>query len=109
MDREREWADYKARDKSEIAMITDESREKVESEAEETARVKEKAINSKRVVEAGAVTKVKVEAKAEVRNWDVGILAEILHNVKASSNRLERKMVVSKKDTKEKAERPREE
>ena len=64
MDRETVWFKSKAREKSDIARITDESREKVESEAEATLRVKEKAINSKRVAEAGAVTKVRVEAKA---------------------------------------------
>ena len=74
----------------------------MESEAEETARVKEKDINSKRVVEAGAVTKVKVEANAEFRDWDMGILTEILHNVKYPSNGLKRSVVVSKEDTKEK-------
>ena len=79
----------------------------MESEAEATARVKEKAINSKRVAEAGAVTKVRVEAKAEVRDWGVGILTDILYNVKAASNGLKRKMVVSKEETKEKAERSR--
>ena len=52
----------------------------MESEAEATARVKERAINSKRVAEAGAVTKFKVEAKAEFRDWDVGILTDVLHN-----------------------------
>ena len=79
----------------------------MESEAEATARVKEKAINSKRVAEAGAVTKVRVEAKAEVRYWDVGIFTDILHNVKAPYNELNRAMVVSKEETKEKAERSR--
>ena len=68
----------------------------MESKAEVTARVKEKSINSKRVAEADAVTKVRVEAKAEVRDWDVGILADILNNVKAPYNGLKREMVLSK-------------
>ena len=44
----------------------------MESEAKSTARVKEKDIISKRVAEAGSVTRVRVEAKAEVRDQDVG-------------------------------------
>ena len=68
----------------------------MESKAEVTARLKEKSINSKRVAEADAVTKVRVEAKAEVRDWDVGILADILNNVKAPYNGLKREMVLSK-------------
>ena len=57
--------------------------------------------------EAGAETRVKVEAKAEVRDWGVGILTDILYNVKAASNGLKRAMVVSKEDTNGKAERSR--
>ena len=53
------------------------------------------------------MTKVKVEANAEVRDWDMGILTEILHNVKDPSNGLKRSVVVSKEDTNEKAERSR--
>ena len=49
------------------------------------------------------MTKVRVEAKSEVRDWDVGILTEILHNVQAESSILKRAMVVSKEETKEKA------
>ena len=75
----------------------------MESEAEATARVKEKYITSKRVAEAGAVTRVRVEAKAEVRDKCVEILTDILNKVKAASNGLKRSMVVSKEDTKEKA------
>ena len=63
--------------------------------------MKEKAINSKRVAEGGSVTKVRVEAKSEVRYWDVGILTDILHNVKAPYNGLKRVIVVSKEETKE--------
>ena len=71
--------------------------------------MKEKAINSRRVAEAGAVTNVRVEAKVEVRDWNVGILTDILHNVKAPYNGLKRVIVVSKEETKEKSERSREE
>ena len=53
------------------------------------------------------MAKVRVEAKDEVRDWNVGILTEILHNVKAASNGLKRAMVVSKEDTNGKAERSR--
>ena len=74
----------------------------MESEAKATARVKEKAINSKRVAEAGTVTRFRVETKAEVRDWDVGILADIFHIVKATSNGLKRAIVGTKEDTKEK-------
>ena len=49
------------------------------------------------------MTKVRLEAKAEVRYWDVGIFTDILHNVKAPYNELNRAMVVSKEETKEKA------
>ena len=52
--------------------------------------------------EAGAETRVKVEAKAEVRDWDVGILTVVLKNVKDALNALKRTMVGSKEDTKEK-------
>ena len=67
-ERARAWAEAKAREKADIARISDKAREKVESEAEATARVKDKAITSKRVEEAGAVTRVRVEAEAEVRD-----------------------------------------
>ena len=102
VERARVWYEAKARDKAEITSIAAESREKVESEAEATARVKEKSINSKRVAEAGDATKIKVETKVEVRDWDVGILTDILHNVKAPLKVLKRAVVVSKEDTKEK-------
>ena len=81
-------------------MIAAEDREKVESEAEATARVKEKAITSKRMAEAGDMNRFRVEAKAEVRDRDVEILTDILNKVKAASNGLKRAMVVSKEDTK---------
>ena len=69
--------------------------------------MKEKAITSKRVTEAGAVTRIRVEAKTEFRDQDVGILTEILNKLKAASNGLKRAIVVSKEETKEKAERSR--
>ena len=69
----------------------------MEPEAEVAARAKEKSIASKRMAEeAVSETKVRVEAKAEVRDWDVGILADILNNVKAPYNGLKREMVLSK-------------
>ena len=56
----------------------------MEPEDEATARLKEKAITAKRVAaEAGAETTVRVEAKAEVRYRDVGILADVSKKVKA--------------------------
>ena len=39
------WDEDKAREKAEISRIAAEAREKVESESEATARVKDKAIN----------------------------------------------------------------
>ena len=75
----------------------------VDLEAEATAREKEKSIAAKRVAaEAGAETRVRVEAKAEVRDWYVGILVVVLNKFKAASNGLNRAMVGSKEDTKEK-------
>ena len=75
----------------------------MEPEAEATARAKEKYITSNRVAaEAGAETRFRVEAKAEVRDWDGGILTVILKKVKDASNVMKRVMVGSKEDTKEK-------
>ena len=69
-----------------------------------TSREKDKAISAKRVVvEAGAETRVRVEAKAEVRDRYLGIFTVFLNKVKAESNGLKRAMVGSKEDTKEKA------
>ena len=69
---------------------------------------KEKAIITKRVVvEAGAETRVRVEAKAEVRDQDVGILTDILNKFKAAFNCLKRAIVGSEEETKEKSERSR--
>ena len=48
-----------------------------------------------------------VEDKAEVRDWDVWILTDILKKVNAESNRLKRAMVGAKEETKEKAESSR--
>ena len=63
-------------------------------------------ISAKRVAaEGGAETRVRVEAKAEVRYLDVGILANVLNKIKAASNGLKRAMVGSKEETKDKAER----
>ena len=73
----------------------------MDSEAKATKRTKEKDINSKRVAEAGYLIKFRVEAKAEVRDWDVGILTVILKKVKDASNVMKRVMVGSKEDTKE--------
>ena len=61
-----------------------------------TSREKDKAISAKRVaVESVTETRFRVEAKAEVRDWDVGILTGLLNKVKAESKGLKRVMVVS--------------
>ena len=87
-------------------MIASKAREKVDPEAEANVRAKEKAIDAKRVAaESDAETRVRVEAKAEVRDWDVGILTVVLNKVKAASNRLKREMVGAKEYTKDKVER----
>ena len=73
VERARVWADAKAREKAEITRIDVKDREKVKTEAGATAREKEKVIATKRVAaEAGAETRVRVEAKANVRNgmWE---------------------------------------
>ena len=53
--------------------------------------------------------KVKVEANAEVKDWDVGIMTDILNKAKDTTNILKRVMVGAKEDTKEKLERSRSE
>ena len=56
----------------------------MEPESEVTERVKDKEISAKRVAaEAGAVTRVRVKAKAEVGYQDLGILTDVLNKVKA--------------------------
>ena len=107
-ERERAWTEAKDKEKAEIARLDDEAREKADPEAEATARAKEKAIFAKTVAaEAGAETRVRVEAKAEVRDQDVGILTDVLNKVKAAFNGLKRAMVGAKEETKEKSERSR--
>ena len=60
-------------------------------------RANEKAIVTKRVVaEAGAETRVRVEAKAEVRDQDVGILKVKFNKFKAVSNVSKRAIVEAK-------------
>ena len=87
--RSRDCSKAKAREKAEIARISAEAREKMETEEEVRVMVKEKEIPEKRMeVEDGYVTKVRVEAKAEVRDWNVGILTDVLNKVKAVSNGL---------------------
>ena len=77
----------------------------MDPESEVTERTKEKSISVKRVVlEAGAETRLRVAAKAEVGYRDVGILTDVLKKVNATSNRLKRAMVGSEEDTKEKTE-----
>ena len=78
----------------------------MEPEDEGTARLNVKSITAKRLaVEAGAVTRVRVEAKTEVRDSDVGIFLGVLNKVKAASNKLKRAMVASKEEIKENVER----
>ena len=49
--------------------------------------MKETSIAAKRVVaEAGAETRVRVEAKSEVRDWDGGVLTDVLNKFKDVSN-----------------------
>ena len=62
-----------------------------------TSREKDKAISAKRVaVESVTETRFRVEAKAEVRDRDLGILIVVLNKVKAESNGLKRAMVGAK-------------
>ena len=82
----------------------------MEPEYEVKERVKEKCITAYRVAaEAGAETRVRVEANAEVKDWDVGIMTDILNKAKDTTNILKRVMVGAKEDTKEKLERSRSE
>ena len=105
-ERARAWVEAKARKKADTTRIVDEDREKLEPEARATARAKEKSISARRMAaESGADTRVKVEAKYEVRDRDVGILTVILNKVKAASNGLKSEMVGAEEETKEKAER----
>ena len=109
-ERARAWAKEKAREKTEIARISDEAREKVEPEAEvtERSRAKEKSIAPKRVAaEDGAETRVRVEAKDDIRDQDVGILTDLLNKVKAESKRLKRTMFGAEEKTKDKAKSSR--
>ena len=56
----------------------------MDPESEAAVRAKEKAISAKMVAaEAGVETGVRVEDKAEVRDRDVGILADVLKKFKA--------------------------
>ena len=55
--------------------------------------------------EADAETRVRVEVKVDVRDWDVEILTDVLNKVNAALNGLKRERVGSEEDTKEKAER----
>ena len=72
--------------------------------------MKEKTIATKRVTaDSGADTRVRVEVRDEVRDQDVGILTVILNKFKAAFKVLKREMVGAKEETKEKAERSREE
>ena len=65
--------------------------------------MKEKYITAKRMAaEAGAETRVRVEAKAEFMDRHVGILTFVLNKVNASSNGFKRAMVGAKEYTKEK-------
>ena len=58
-----------------------------EAEARTRARLKEKAIAAKRVVEkSGGDTRIRFEAKFEVRDRNVGILLDVLNKVNAASN-----------------------
>ena len=58
-------------------------------------------------MEAGAETRVRLEAKAEVRDQYVGIFTDVLNKVNAEFNGLKREMVGAEEETKEKSERSR--
>ena len=76
----------------------------MEPESKATSRAKEKSIAAKRVAaEAGDETRVRVEAKDEFRDQDMGILTDVLNKVTATLNGLKREMVGSKEETKEKS------
>ena len=51
--------------------------------------------------EAGPETRVRVEAKAKVRDQDVGILTGILKNINDAFNGLKRAMIGAEEETKE--------
>ena len=77
----------------------------MEPESKATSRAKEKSIAAKRVAaEAGAGTRVRVEAKDEVRYQYVEILTDVLNKVKDEYNRTKMVLVGYKEETKEKAE-----
>ena len=66
----------------------------MDPEAEAVVRAKEKSISVKRVaVEACAETIVRLAAKAEVRDWEVGVLIDVFNKFNAESNVLKRGMV----------------
>ena len=66
-------------------------------------RAKEKYIIAKRVTaEAGAETRVRVEAKAEFKDRYVGILTFVLNKFKVESNGLKKAMVGAEEDIKDK-------
>ena len=92
----RALAKAKAREKAEISRISAKSRYKVDPEAEVTARAKDKYISTERVAaEADAETRVRVEAKDEVRDQDVGVFTEVLNKFKNANNGLKREIFVS--------------
>ena len=65
--------------------------------AEAMAREKDRSISAKRlVVEAGTEARVRVEAKDEAGDWDLGILKVALNKVNSESNGLKREMVGAK-------------
>ena len=107
-ERSKTWAKTKVREKVEIYRLAANAREKVDPEAEAAAMEEEKAIAAYMLAkEAGAETRVRVEAKADVRYRGVGILTDFLNKVKDASNDLNRAMVGSEKETKEKFESSR--
>ena len=59
------------------------------------------------MAEAGAETRVRVEVKVDVRDWDVEILTDVLNKVEAAYNGLMREMVGVEEETNEKSERSR--
>ena len=73
-------------------------------------RAEEKFIAAKRVlVDTGAETRGRLEAKAEVGDRDVGILTDVLNKVKSASNGLKSAVIGSEKEIKGKSERSRSE
>ena len=95
-DRARAWAEAKAREKSDINRIAVKGREKMDPEAEAMARAKDRYISAKGLaVESGTETRVRVEAKDEVRDQDVGVFTEVLNKFKNANNGLKREIFVS--------------